>query len=214
MIPFGPVIPLGPLGPVGVDPSRLGQLAPASSPAAQLPPAGGLQATQPTGGSATADPFGSFGTRTLFPESQQGFTGQAPGIVEPQAPPLGDFTRGPAPLSDPSTQLMLEEETALGGGPLASLAKSFFGTDDLQLSGGIQDLIAGREIQRTKPVLPALGLRTPTAGQFGRLSLREQAEFITLAQLSGLTPEEVQREIRAQSPGAFGSQVQAPFRSR
>ena len=203
----------------GVAPHRLGQLAPASSaidqlPTAQVQPAAPLpfEATRATGGSATADPFGSVGLR--FPEDQQAFTGQAPGIIEPEPPPTGDFTRGPAPLSDPSTQLMLEEETALGGGPLASLAKSFFGTNDLQLSGGIEDLIAGREIQRTKPVLPALGLRTPTAGQFGRLSLREQAEFLTLAQLSGLTPEEVQREIRAQSPGAFGSQVQAPFRSR
>lgn len=105
-----------------------------------------------------------------------------------------------------------KNDAALGGGELQTLG-SLFG-DGIQLSRGIEDLIAGKEVQRQKQVLPALGFRTPNISNFNRLTLREQSEFMALAQLAGLTPEEVQREIRSVSPGAFGQQGTVGLRSR
>ncbi len=102
---------------------------------------------------------------------------------------------------------------ALAGGELQTLG-SIFGVEELEFGQGIKDLIAGKEIKRQRQALPALNFRTPNISNFNRLSLREQSEFMALAQLSGLTPEEVQREILSVSPGAFGQQGTVGLRSR
>ncbi len=172
----------------GVDPSRLGQLSPP------------FQATQPVGGSATADPFGSFsGGRFFSGDAPRSVTlpgqptGQEPQTLIPPVQPqpgITDFAppQGVAPIVPP-------------GVPQGSIQ---FGGKDLPIPIGLQSLFEGGTggvVEKRRSLLAEAGLPILSAQAQRRLLPAELEAFKAIAQTAGIPLPQINKELGATRPG-------------
>lgn len=204
----------------GVDPNRLGRLGAAPQTGGGLidpslgfdpdVPLDGFrrpfQATEPVGGSATADPFGSF----RFPaETPQPFTDiERPTIAPQLLPPPPQERPGDVRFPIPERQFIEPQAPPSlpslipPGTPTGTIQ---FGGEDRPIPVGLESLFAtpqGGVVEKPGSLLSAVGLPILSAQAQRRLLPSERAAFTRLAQEAGIPLPELERELGMARPAA------------